>query len=75
MKTNLIRDTSKINAILDLIINDQKNIKTSRIDMFYINIYYQVSELETIYFKVFNPSTFGNEFLIKERIENNEITN
>ena len=62
MKTNFIRDSAKINEILDLIqsnMETEKNkIKISRVNSGYINFYYQLDNENLIYFMVFNPTEY-----------------
>ena len=50
-----IRDPTEINSILDLIKLDLKNMQLTRVDKFTLRIYYQISDIEKIYFDVFNP--------------------
>lgn len=71
MKFHLIRDSTKKEMIFETIfknINTVKQfLKINRVDMYFINIYFQISEKETIYFKIFKPSKFGIETLKKEK--------
>ena len=77
MKFHLIRDSTKKEMIFEKIfknINTAKQfLKINRVDMFYVNIYFQISENETIYFRIFKPSKFGIETLKKEKENENDI--
>jgi len=70
MKYKTVMDENKINDILDLILFDntaENYYRISRIDCFYINFYFQLSETLTIIFKVYNPSDFGINELKKQK--------
>ena len=77
MKFHLIRDSTKKEMIFEKIfknINTAKQfLKINRVDMFYVNIYFQISENETIYFRIFKPSKYGIETLKKEKENENDI--
>jgi len=55
MQYEFIRDGTKVEKILDLIISDKKNLQVTRIDKNMIRLYYRLSDIEKIYFDVYNP--------------------
>jgi len=77
MKFHLIRDSTKKQMIFETIfknINTAKQfLKINRVDMYFINIYFQISENETIYFRLLKPSKYGIETLKKEKENENDI--
>lgn len=71
MKFHLIRDSTKKELILEKIFKSidtaKRYLKINRVDMLFVNFYFQVSENETIYFRIFKPSKFGIETLKNEK--------
>lgn len=70
MKYKRLMDEIKIDKILDIVLSDDTNKKyyrISRIDCFNVNFYFQLDDIETLYFKIFNPSNYGNELLKKQK--------
>ena len=71
MKFHLIRDSTQKEMILEKIYNNidtaKRHLKLNRVDMYFINLYFQVSEKESIYFKLWKPSKHGTETLKKEK--------
>ena len=69
----LIRDSTKINLILDLILNELENnpksdlIKINRVCKKTIRIYFKINDNESINFTVYSPSQFYLNELEKER--------
>lgn len=65
MKYVQIRSPTKINKLLDLILDlksrdpKTKLIKIYRVCKLTMNFYFNISETETIYFRIYNPSQFA----------------
>ena len=69
MKYHRLLSEIKIDKILDIILNDNESKKfltISRIDCFNVNFYFKIDDNKTVYFKVFNPSIYGNQLLKNE---------
>ena len=61
MQYEFIRDGTKVEKILDLIISDPKGYQITRVDKNGIRIYYQISDNQKIYMDIFYPSDYQNQ--------------